>query len=77
MMSTNLARTRGRLRRFFTSEATYNIVRISLLLIGIYLAGALLVWLAESGDKDAMIDSFPKALWYTLVTLSKEGVIFK
>src|SRR4051812_48270913 len=55
------------------SKHTLQIARIIGTMLLLYLGLSLLIFLAEStGDKPS-IDSYPHALWYTLVTFSTVG----
>ncbi len=60
-----MAQTRNNISR--------QILRIALYLLAGYAIAALLVFLAESGNEAGSIQSYPHALWYTLVTASTVG----
>lgn len=55
------------------SDSTIRLIRLCATVIIFYLALSLLVFIVESGAEGASITSYPKALWYTLVTLSTVG----
>lgn len=55
------------------NAVTRRILRIALYLVAGYAVAALLVFLAESGNEAGSIQSYPHALWYTLVTASTVG----
>ncbi len=56
-----------------TSRFIISIANTVALIVVVILGLALLVFVAESNSPDTGINTYPKALWYTLVTLSTVG----
>jgi voltage-gated potassium channel len=62
-----------RAQRSPLNEARRKLLAIAGLLVACYLGAAFIVFLCESSTDGALITSYPKALWYTLVTASTVG----
>lgn len=60
-------------RRFYLSAAAWMIVRIAAWIVVAYLIAAWIVLALESGQPGATIDTYGKALWWALVTVSTVG----
>lgn len=59
--------------RLRISDTTIGIIKLCAIIITFYFGLAFLVFVVESGTEGASINSYPQALWYTLVTLSTVG----
>ncbi len=52
---------------------TLRFIKTLVIIVAAYLGLALAVYLVEAGEPDALIKTYPHALWYTLVTFSTVG----
>lgn len=72
-MSATLSTTTRRKRPALLSPGLRKIIWIALALFAGYLLAAWIIFMIEADAPDALIKSYPQALWYTLVTATTVG----